>query len=58
MIAANDVSNPNLGFNSDENALIVLTSEKEFKLELESKHLLAKKLMALVANELECFSNE
>lgn len=51
MIAANDVSNPDLGFNSEENALIVLTREKELKLGKASKHLLSLELLKIMESE-------
>jgi phosphopantothenoylcysteine decarboxylase/phosphopantothenate--cysteine ligase len=51
MIAANDVSNAELGFNSDRNALIVLTSNKTQHLAPTSKNLLAMALMKLVYAE-------
>lgn len=51
MIAANDVSNAELGFNSDRNALIVLTSNKTQHLAPTSKNLLAMALMKLVHAE-------
>lgn len=49
MIAANDVSNNTIGFNSDQNALSVFWSKGEKKLEIADKQLLARQLMLLVA---------
>ena len=54
MIAANDVSNSDLGFNSDENALIVLTAQEKFILERASKRTLSFKLMELLSEHLAC----
>lgn len=50
MIVANDVSSPDLGFNSDENALIVLTHDKEIKLDKASKRSLSIDLMRIIAD--------
>ena len=49
MIAANDVSDSTIGFNSDQNALSVFWSKGEKKLEVADKQLLAMQLMHLVA---------
>jgi phosphopantothenoylcysteine decarboxylase/phosphopantothenate--cysteine ligase len=51
MIAANDVSVPGLGFNSDRNALLVITKEHTQKLAPASKDSLATELMKLVHAE-------
>ncbi|MDT0596428.1 bifunctional phosphopantothenoylcysteine decarboxylase/phosphopantothenate--cysteine ligase CoaBC [Glaciecola petra] len=51
MIAANDVSNSDLGFNSDRNALIVLSKDSVISLEPKSKYLLALELLKLVKTE-------
>ncbi len=51
MIAANDVSNPELGFNSEQNALIVLTRENERKLGQASKHSLSLELLKMMETE-------
>ncbi|MFC4700711.1 bifunctional phosphopantothenoylcysteine decarboxylase/phosphopantothenate--cysteine ligase CoaBC [Glaciecola siphonariae] len=51
MIAANDVSIPGLGFNSDRNALLVITKEHTQKLAPASKSALAHELMLLVHSE-------
>jgi phosphopantothenoylcysteine decarboxylase/phosphopantothenate--cysteine ligase len=48
MIAANDVSNSDLGFNSDRNALIVLSQDNTQYLPPSSKDLLAMELLKLV----------
>ena len=49
MIAANDVSDRTIGFNSDQNSLSVFWSGGEQKLETADKQILAKQLMQLVA---------
>jgi phosphopantothenoylcysteine decarboxylase/phosphopantothenate--cysteine ligase len=49
MIAANDVSDSTIGFNSEQNALTVFWSKGEKKLEVADKQLLARQLMHLVA---------
>ncbi|MGQ8364167.1 bifunctional phosphopantothenoylcysteine decarboxylase/phosphopantothenate--cysteine ligase CoaBC [Glaciecola sp. 1036] len=58
MIAANDVSNPELGFNSDENALIVLTADNEYQLKQQSKRSLAGKLLNLVYQEYKHYKEQ
>jgi phosphopantothenoylcysteine decarboxylase/phosphopantothenate--cysteine ligase len=50
MIAANDVSDKTIGFDSDQNALSVFWSQGEEKLNIADKPLLAKQLMQLVAH--------
>jgi phosphopantothenoylcysteine decarboxylase/phosphopantothenate--cysteine ligase len=49
MIAANDVSDSTIGFNSEQNALTVFWLKGEKKLEVADKQLLARQLMCLVA---------
>jgi phosphopantothenoylcysteine decarboxylase/phosphopantothenate--cysteine ligase len=49
MIAANDVSDSTIGFNSEQNALTVLWSKGEKKLDVANKQLLASQLIRLVA---------
>ena len=49
MIAANDVSDSTIGFNSEQNALSVFWSKGEKKLDVADKQLLARQLMHLVA---------
>ena len=48
MIAANDVSDSTIGFNSEQNALTVFWSKGEKKLDVADKQLLAMQLMHLV----------
>jgi phosphopantothenoylcysteine decarboxylase/phosphopantothenate--cysteine ligase len=49
MIAANDVSDSTIGFNSEQNALTIFWSKGEKKLDVADKQLLAMQLMHLVA---------
>ncbi|TDF36449.1 bifunctional phosphopantothenoylcysteine decarboxylase/phosphopantothenate--cysteine ligase CoaBC [Alteromonadaceae bacterium M269] len=49
MIAANDVSDKSIGFNSDNNALTVFWKDGEQALPLTDKQTLARNLLALVA---------
>jgi phosphopantothenoylcysteine decarboxylase/phosphopantothenate--cysteine ligase len=49
MIAANDVSDTNIGFNSEQNALTVFWPEGEKQLNVADKRLLASQLLQLVA---------
>ena len=49
MIAANDVSDSTIGFNSEQNALTVFWSKGEIKLDVADKQFLARQLMRLVA---------
>ncbi len=51
MIAANDVSNSDLGFNSDKNALIVLSENERYSLSPKSKDSLAIELLELLHKE-------
>jgi phosphopantothenoylcysteine decarboxylase/phosphopantothenate--cysteine ligase len=49
MIAANDVSDKSIGFNSDNNALTVFWKDGEQALPLTDKQTLARNLLALIA---------
>jgi phosphopantothenoylcysteine decarboxylase/phosphopantothenate--cysteine ligase len=51
MIAANDVSSQELGFNSDRNALTVITKESKTSLAPASKKELAEQLLTLLHSE-------
>ena len=53
MIAANDVSDSNIGFNSEQNALSVFWPQGEKKLAMTDKYQLALQLMQLVAEQLK-----
>jgi phosphopantothenoylcysteine decarboxylase/phosphopantothenate--cysteine ligase len=58
MIAANDVSDSTIGFNSEQNALTVFWSTGEKKLDVADKPLLARQLMHLVAQRYIDDSND
>ena len=51
LIAANDVSQPGLGFNSDDNALLVLGADFERQLPAMPKGELAVQLMTIIAEK-------
>ncbi|ABZ75003.1 phosphopantothenoylcysteine decarboxylase/phosphopantothenate--cysteine ligase [Shewanella halifaxensis HAW-EB4] len=53
MIAANDVSNSAIGFNSDSNALSVFWSDGSTDLPAVNKDTLAKQLLTLIANKIK-----
>ena len=53
MIAANDVSDSNIGFNSEQNALSVFWPQGEKILAMTDKKQLAQQLMQLVAEQLK-----
>lgn len=53
MIAANDVSNSAIGFNSDANALSVFWSDGSTDLPAVDKDTLAKQLLTLIANKIK-----
>lgn len=53
MIAANDVSAPGAGFECDDNALTVFSTEARHEIPLGSKAEVARALLALVADRLE-----
>lgn len=57
MIAANDVSSSDLGFNSDRNALTVITKNKTISLPAASKYALAIELLKLLNNEYSANQN-
>jgi phosphopantothenoylcysteine decarboxylase/phosphopantothenate--cysteine ligase len=50
MIVANDVSNPDIGFNSENNAVTVLWPDGEESLELAGKDAIARQIIAILAN--------
>jgi phosphopantothenoylcysteine decarboxylase/phosphopantothenate--cysteine ligase len=51
MIVANDVSDPSLGFNSDDNAVTVLWRDGEQALERARKSVIAQKIVLLIAEQ-------
>ncbi|MGH8493267.1 MAG: bifunctional phosphopantothenoylcysteine decarboxylase/phosphopantothenate--cysteine ligase CoaBC [Moraxellaceae bacterium] len=53
MIACNDVARSDIGFQSDDNALMVIWSDGEQALEKASKGLIARQLVALIARRLK-----
>jgi len=57
MIAANDVSSSTLGFNSDRNALTVITKNNKISLPAASKYALAIELLKLLNNEYSANQN-
>lgn len=52
MIIANDVAQQGIGFNSDDNAVTVVTGNSQQSLQLASKTQLARQLIALIALQL------
>ena len=50
MIIANDVGNPSIGFNSDDNAVTLLSSEGSIAFPEMSKAVLARRLIAHIAS--------
>jgi len=50
MIIANDVSNPDIGFNSDNNQVSLITSNSVEELPLLSKQQLARRLIVAITN--------
>ncbi len=57
MIAANDVSSSTLGFNSDRNALTVITKNNKIRLPATSKYALAIELLKLLNDEYSANQN-
>jgi phosphopantothenoylcysteine decarboxylase/phosphopantothenate--cysteine ligase len=57
MIAANDVSLSGLGFNSDRNALTVITKNNKISLPAASKYALAIELLKLLSSEYSTIQN-
>ena len=53
MIIANDVSNPDIGFNSDQNEVWLITKQEERKLPKQSKSVLADKIVQEIAHHIE-----
>ena len=51
MIIANNVADPNIGFNSDNNQTIVLPATAKHEIPMMSKTELARHLIDLIANE-------
>lgn len=51
LIAANDVSKQDQGFNSDNNALMVFSASQRFDIDLKSKDEVARVLLAIIAKQ-------
>ncbi len=52
MVVANDVSNPHIGFNSENNAVTLVCAEGDTTLDLRSKSQLARDIVAAIAKQL------
>ena len=52
MIIANDVSNKNIGFNSENNAVTVISRSEIIAIEISSKRDIAEKIIALIAKNI------
>jgi len=52
MIIANDVSNPTIGFNSEQNEVYVITDHEQIKLEQQSKSKLSGKIVNLIIQQI------
>ncbi len=53
MIVANDVSDPSIGFNSDDNAVTVLWRDGEQALDRARKSVIAQKIVLLIAAQIQ-----
>lgn len=51
LIVANDVSNPEIGFNSDDNAVTLVSADQEISLPQTSKRQLARQLIEQIAQQ-------
>lgn len=58
MIAANDVSNPELGFNADNNALKVIWAKGQIDLPATDKQTLASQLLGIVAERIAMLKDD
>jgi len=52
MIIANDVSNKDIGFNSDDNAIIIIDKDQEKEFPQASKYQLAQQIISHITNKL------
>ncbi len=52
LVVANDISDSNIGFNSDDNAVTVVDNNSTTELSQRSKHQLARELVALFAQKI------
>ena len=53
LIVANDVSDTSIGFDSDDNAVTLITNRRNLAIEKESKRKIAKKIIKLIAEEID-----
>ena len=53
LIVANDVSDKSIGFDSDDNAVTLITKRRNLAIEKESKRKIAKKIIKLIAEEID-----
>jgi len=53
MIIANDVSNPDIGFNSDQNAVTIITPGSEQPLEQAGKDSIARQIIEHIASAVD-----
>jgi phosphopantothenoylcysteine decarboxylase/phosphopantothenate--cysteine ligase len=58
MIAANDVSNPELGFNTEQNALKVIWADGQHDLPATDKLILARQLLTLIAEHVALLQDD
>jgi phosphopantothenoylcysteine decarboxylase/phosphopantothenate--cysteine ligase len=56
MIVANDVSDPSIGFNSDDNSVTVLWRTGEHTAERASKGAIARQIVTLIAQQIDSAS--
>lgn len=52
MVIANNISSPGIGFNSDDNAVTVITTDHNIEITQRSKQQLAAELIALIAKKM------
>ena len=52
LIVANDVSDKSIGFDSDDNAVTLITKSRNLAIEKESKRKIAKRIIKLIAEEI------
>ena len=53
LVVANDVSDTSIGFDSDDNAVTLITKRRNLAIEKESKRKIAKKIIKLIAEEID-----
>ena len=52
LVVANDVSDKSIGFDSDDNAVTLITKRRNLAIEKESKRKIAKRIIKLIAEEI------